>query len=165
MSCVLYCLGWGLPDTRVGNIASLFAGNVYLIFFSTTLLANPQCLNMVVHPNRYRAAYSLCHNYCFTGGTHFLVASHCWVALPSTAQILLRKLLLKTIELLLKLTIFSCEFFIVSAISTLLVVRVMRLVINYSNATFLFVASAARLSKYPSRNVSTTGCMLLLGDP
>ena len=52
-----------------------------------------------------------------------------------------------------------------SAIYTLLVVRVARFATKSSRTNFSFVAAAARLSKYPSSASIIIGCVSIMGYP
>ena len=93
--------------------------------------------------------------------THFFVATHRWLVSRSSARVIMRHLILETVEVLLKLPIFASEFFIVSAIYALLVAKVVRVarLTTKSSRNYLWFASASkRLSKYPSSASRLISC-------
>ena len=81
VSRLLYCLGWGILDTEGCNTTDLFVDKYSLIVFSTTLLANPNRHNLVVHIDGCRAALfasskqssGLYHTSCLQLGHSFLL--------------------------------------------------------------------------------------------
>ena len=163
MFWLLGCVGWGLLATGGVNTTSLFADESDLRLFSITLFSNPHSHNIVVHPYGPHAVFfssskqssGLCQNSCLqlvhVAG---LRPAACWIRpVPrSSCGIFFR--------------MFSCfcsflfspvSLLMVSAISSLLVARMMRFFTNSYNNDFSFVFAATRFLKYQPRDTSPIG--------
>ena len=154
---------WGLLATGVGKTPILFTGKFSLSLFSTTLFSNLNCHNHVVQTAGCRAAFllsskhpfGLCQTSCLQLGhvTGLRLISD-WRR-PGLCSSFGR--FSKLFSYCYNCLLYPLSFLIVAAISALLLVRVVRFVTNSSRTAFSFVATAARLSKYPSRAARSIG--------
>ena len=153
----------GVLATGGFNTTSLFAEKIALILCSTTLFANPHRHNLVVHPNGRRAEFFSSFNQ-----SSVLCNTSCWrlVHVTGLHPTVSWRLLVPHSSCGRFYKLFSCcysfwfspmSFLIVSDISVLLVVRVVRFVTKSSKTYFSLVPIVAILSKYPSRAARPIG--------